>query len=74
MKAENWTGYTRPCFACVAADPFDMTKDQFIDELENETDDCDCFVCKHKVESGGSWKDCKYGRMSKWCDWEVDND
>ena len=71
MKDDNWTGLDEPCFAYFDADPFEMTKEQYIAayddiaECEDGNGDIDCYHLRH----GGSWYDCLSGRLSKHCNW-----
>ena len=71
MKPYNWTDYEHPCFDGYDADPFAMTKEQFIAEADNIEEcqdgqgDINCSHLRH----GGSWDTCPSGRLSKWCDW-----
>ena len=67
---ENWTDYEHPCFCDYDADPFSMTKEQFIAEAVNieDCDENDEDTCNNKLD-GVCWADCVYGRLSKHCDW-----
>ena len=71
MKPFNWTDCEHPCFDAYDPDPMSMTKGEFIEQAES-IEECEDGLgdinCRH-LRHGGSWYDCKSGRLSLWCDW-----
>ena len=61
MKPFNWTDCEHPCFE-------DYKFSFGEDDGPMECDDDEMFTCRPLAE-GGTWEDCKSGRLSKWCDW-----